>query len=106
MGWATAARVRRGWITSSTRLRATRPKPFALTESEGDEAAADGSRSTEGRLKALESLRPWSRLVFAGERHAFNIPQPDELIIHKRLTIYGSAVVQGPEPAQLCNWLV
>lgn len=77
-----------------------------LTGGKGADAAADYSGSTQGRLKALECLRRWGRLVLVGERNEFHVPDPDRLIIHKRVTIYGSATADATELTELRDWLV
>src|SRR3954451_14295384 len=62
-----------------------------LTGGRGTAVGMDCSGSTAGRMLCLEAARDWGRVVYLGEGGSVTF-EPSPLLLHKRLTLYGSWV--------------
>lgn len=76
-----------------------------LTNGRGIEVAIDCSGSSQGRLLCLEAARDWGRIVYLGEGGSVTF-EPSPLLIHKRLSLFGSWVCGLAEMEELTEHLV
>ncbi|GGI99141.1 alcohol dehydrogenase [Alicyclobacillus cellulosilyticus] len=78
---------------------------MALTRGKGTEVAIDCSGSPQGRLLCLQAARERGRVVYLGEGGTVTF-EPSPLLLHKRLTLYGSWVCGLAEMEELAEHLV
>lgn len=76
-----------------------------LTDGRGAEVAIDCSGSGPGRLLCLEAAREWGRVVYLGEGGSVTF-EPSPLLLHKKLSLYGSWVCGLVEMEELTEHLV
>jgi threonine dehydrogenase-like Zn-dependent dehydrogenase len=75
-----------------------------LTGGRGTEVGMDCSGSAAGRKLCLEAARDWGRVVYLGEGGSVTF-EPSPLLLHKRLTLYGSWVCGIGEMGDLLEHL-
>lgn len=85
--------------------KAALKKVTEFTGGFGTEVGVDCSGSSEGRKLCLEAAREWGRVVFLGEGGSVTF-EPSPLLLHKRLTLYGSWVCGIAEMEELTEYLV
>lgn len=76
-----------------------------LTRGRGAEVLFDCSGSEKGRLLCLEAARPGGRVVYLGEGGTVTFA-PSPLLLHKKLSLYGSWVCGLAEMEDLAEHLV
>lgn len=76
-----------------------------LTNGHGTEVCIDCSGSEGGRRLCLEAARSHGRVVFLGEGGSVTF-EPSPLLLHKKLTLYGSWVCGMTEMEDLAEHLV
>ena len=78
---------------------------MALTYAKGTEVCIDCSGSNQGRLLCLRTARNSGRVVYPGEGGAVTF-EPSPLLLHKKLSLYGSWVCGLAAMEELAEHLV
>jgi threonine dehydrogenase-like Zn-dependent dehydrogenase len=76
-----------------------------ITQGQGTEVSIDCSGSSSGRVLCLECAREWGRVVYLGEGGSVTF-EPSPLLLHKKLSLYGSWVCGLAEMEELVEHLV